>query len=231
MVSRVSALVAAAGQGTRLGAALPKAYVQLQGHSLVERSVRAMLDSGVVDDVAVIVAASMECHAREIFTQAGLIERVRFVHGSDERADSVWAGLQSIPHDEGIVLVHDAARALTPPAMIARVVKAAQAGAKAVIPVVPVADTIKRVSHTVVVDTPDRSALRAVQTPQAFDLATLRAANEKYFSSQTRSFVATDDASLMEWYGQQVTTVEGDSMAFKITTPLDLTLANALLTS
>lgn len=231
MVSRVSALVAAAGQGTRLGAALPKAYVQLQGHSLVERSVRAMLDSGVVDDVAVIVAASMEYHAREIFTQAGLIERVRFVHGSDERADSVWAGLQSIPHDEGIVLVHDAARALTPPAMIARVVKAAQAGAKAVIPVVPVADTIKRVSHTVVVDTPDRSALRAVQTPQAFDLATLRAANEKYFSSQTRSFITTDDASLMEWYGQQVTTVEGDPMAFKITTPLDLTLANALLTS
>src|SRR5690625_7198206 len=108
-----------------------------------------MLDSGVVDDVAVIVAASMEDHAREIFTRAGLIERVRFVHGSDERADSVWAGLQSIPDDEGIVLVHGAARALTPPAMIARVVKTAQAGEKAVIQVVTVADTIKRVSHKI----------------------------------------------------------------------------------
>ncbi len=230
MVSRVSALVAAAGQGTRLGAALPKAYVELQGQSLVERSVRAMLDSGVVDDVAVVVAASMEEHARNIFERAGLAGRVRFVHGSDERADSVWAGLQSIPGDEGIVLVHDAARALTPPAMIARVVEAARAGSNAVIPVVPVADTIKRVADDTVVDTPDRATLRAVQTPQAFDLASLRAANEKYFSSSTRTFVATDDASLMEWYGQPVTTVDGDPMAFKITTPLDLTLANAVLT-
>lgn len=230
MVSRVSALVAAAGQGTRLGAALPKAYVELQGQSLVERSVRAMLDSGVVDDVAVVVAASMEEHARNIFERAGLAGRVRFVHGSDERADSVWAGLQSIPGSEGIVLVHDAARALTPPAMIARVVEAAHAGAGAVIPVVPVADTIKRVADGTVVDTPDRATLRAVQTPQAFDLASLRAANEKYFSSSTRTFVATDDASLMEWYGLPVTTVDGDPMAFKITTPLDLTLANAVLT-
>lgn len=229
MARRVSALVAAAGQGTRLGAALPKAFVELAGKTLVERSVRAMLDSGVVDDVAIVVSPSMEGHARAIFEKAELAESVRFVHGSVERADSVWEGLKSIPNDEGIVLVHDAARALTPPDMIARVVGAVQAGAPGVIPVLPVADTIKRVDGIQVIDTPDRSTLRAVQTPQAFDLATLRAANEKYFASSTRSFVATDDASLMEWFGQPVTTVEGDGMAFKITTPIDLTLANAII--
>lgn len=229
MARRVSALVAAAGQGTRLGAALPKAYVELAGKTLVERSVRAMLDSGMVDDIAIVVSPSMEDHARAIFEKAELADRVRFVHGSVERAGSVWEGLKSIPNDEGIVLVHDAARALTPPDMIARVVGAVHAGALGVIPVLPVADTIKRVEGTQVIDTPDRSTLRAVQTPQAFDLATLRSANEKYFASSTRSFVATDDASLMEWFGQPVTTVEGDSRAFKITTPIDLTLANAII--
>src|SRR5699024_2323565 len=151
------------------------------------------------------------------------------VHGSQERADSVWAGLQSIADDDGIVLVHDAARALTPPALIARVVDAARAGAPAAIPVLPVAATITRINGTQVIDTPDRATLRAVQTPQAFDLATLRAANERYFASQERTFIATDDASLMEWFGQSVVTVDGDAMAFKITTPIDLTLANALL--
>lgn len=229
MARRVSALVAAAGQGTRLGAALPKAYVELAGKTLVERSVRAMLDSGVVDDIAIVVSPSMEDYARAIFEKAGLAESVRFVHGSVERADSVWEGLKSIPEEDGIVLVHDAARALTPPDMIARVVGAVQAGTPAAIPVLAVADTIKRVEGTQVIDTPDRATLRTVQTPQAFDLATLRAANEKYFASSTRTFVATDDASLMEWFGQPVTTVEGDGMAFKITNPIDLTLANAII--
>lgn len=229
MTRRVSALVAAAGQGTRLGAALPKAYVELAGQTLLERSARAMLDSGVVDDIAVIISPAMEDHARSIFDQAGLADSVRFVHGSVERADSVWEGLKSIADSDGVVLVHDAARALTPPAMIARVVEAVRNGAPAAIPVLPVSDTIKRVEGQVVLDTPDRSTLRAVQTPQAFDLAVLRAANEKYFGASQRSFVATDDASLMEWFGQSVATVDGDVMAFKITTPLDLTLANALV--
>src|SRR5699024_916975 len=86
-----------------------------------------MLDSQAVDDIAVVVAADREDHARSIFEAAGLAGQVRFVHGSQERADSVWAGLQSIADDDGIVLVHDAARALTPPAMIARVVDAVRA--------------------------------------------------------------------------------------------------------
>lgn len=251
MSRRTYALVAAAGQGTRLGADLPKAYVPLRGRTLVGRSVQIMVDSGAVDEVLVLVSPVMEDYAREIIAREvtpGDVA-IRCVHGGSERADSVWAGLQAIAADavgasdaaaasasDAVVLIHDAARALTPPGMVARVAQRVHAGAPAVIPVLPVADTIKTVvadaatGAELVTGTPDRSILRAVQTPQGFDLATLRAANEAYFSEKP-DFVATDDASLMEWRGVPVTAVLGDAMAFKITTPIDLTLANAVLES
>ena len=112
--------------------------------------------------------------------------------------------------------------------MIARVARAVLDGADAVVPVLPVADTIKEVSASgAVAATPDRSRLRAVQTPQGFDLRKLRAANEAYFAGSQDS-VATDDASLMEWFGAEVVTVQGDPMAFKITTPIDLRLATSI---
>ncbi|EEI77536.1 2-C-methyl-D-erythritol 4-phosphate cytidylyltransferase [Corynebacterium striatum] len=222
----VVALIAAAGIGTRLGAEVPKAYVELQGRTLLERSVAAMAHSGVVKRAVVTVSPVMEDTARALLADAPL--PITFVHGGGERADSVWAGLQAIDEEDAVVLIHDAARALTPPAMIARVAQTVLDGAPAVIPVLPVSDTIKIVDAERVVSTPDRSSLRAVQTPQGFDLATLRGANEKYFSGQ-QEFIATDDASLMEWFGVPVATVPGDQLALKITTPMDLTLATAIL--
>lgn len=222
----VVALIAAAGMGTRLGAEVPKAYVELQGRTLLERSVAAMAHSGVVKRAVVTVSPVMEDTARALLADAPL--PITFVHGGGERADSVWAGLQAIDEEDAVVLIHDAARALTPPAMIARVAQTVLDGAPAVIPVLPVSDTIKIVDAERVVSTPDRSSLRAVQTPQGFDLATLRGANEKYFSGQ-QEFIATDDASLMEWFGVPVATVPGDQLALKITTPMDLTLATAIL--
>mgnify|MGYP002651223772 CR=1 FL=1 len=226
---RVIALIAAAGQGTRLGAEVPKAYVELRGRTLLERSVRALLASGVVDEVIVLVSPDMEPEAARIIGRidtAGAAP-IRLVHGGSERADSVWAGLQAIPDEDAVVLIHDAARALTPTAMVERVARRVLAGAPAVIPVVPVTDTIKEVTGNAVVGTPDRACLRAVQTPQGFRLAALRQANLDYWREQP-DFTATDDASLMEWHGQRVETVPGDILAFKITTPTDLTLAHAL---
>ncbi|GEA41912.1 2-C-methyl-D-erythritol 4-phosphate cytidylyltransferase [Corynebacterium striatum] len=205
---------------------MPKAYVELQGRTLLERSVAAMAHSGVVKRAVVTVSPVMEDTARALLADAPL--PITFVHGGGERADSVWAGLQAIDEEDAVVLIHDAARALTPPAMIARVAQTVLDGAPAVIPVLPVSDTIKIVDAERVVSTPDRSSLRAVQTPQGFDLATLRGANEKYFSGQ-QEFIATDDASLMEWFGVPVATVPGDQLALKITTPMDLTLATAIL--
>lgn len=223
---RVIALIAAAGQGTRLGAEVPKAYVELRGRTLLERSVRALLASGVVDEVIVLVSPDMEPEAARIIGRIDAAP-IRLVHGGSERADSVWAGLQAIPDDDAVVLIHDAARALTPPAMVRDVAKRVLEGTPAAVPVVPVADTIKEVAADAVVSTPDRSRLRAVQTPQAFRLPALRQANLDYWAEQPE-FTATDDASLMEWHGERVATVPGDTLAFKITTPIDLTLAHAL---
>ncbi|KGF24576.1 2-C-methyl-D-erythritol 4-phosphate cytidylyltransferase [Corynebacterium tuscaniense] len=222
---RVVALVAAAGRGTRLGAEIPKAYVPLRDRTLLERSVTAMETSAVVDHIGVLVSPDMEPLARERLCG----HDVQFIHGAGERVDSVWAGLQALPFDDAVVLVHDAARALTPPGMIARVARGVLAGAPAVVPVLPVADTIKLVDAAGdVLSTPDRSQLRAVQTPQGFDLATLREANEAYFAADAMDFTPTDDASLMEWFGVAVSTVQGDPMAFKITTPIDLVLAQRI---
>ena len=223
---RVIALIAAAGQGTRLGAEVPKAYVELRGRTLLERSVRALLASGVVDEVIVLVSPDMEPEAARIIGRIDAAP-IHLVHGGSERADSVWAGLQAIPDDDAVVLIHDAARALTPPVMVRGVAKRVLEGAPAAVPVVPVADTIKEVAADAVVSTPDRSRLRAVQTPQAFRLPALRQANLDYWAEQPE-FTATDDASLMEWHGEHVATVPGDTLAFKITTPIDLTLAHAL---
>ncbi|MDO5512480.1 2-C-methyl-D-erythritol 4-phosphate cytidylyltransferase [Corynebacterium sp.] len=226
---RVIALIAAAGRGTRLGAAVPKAFVRLRDRTLVERSVTAMLTSGVVDEVIVLVSPDMEEFAREVLTRAGLLgDEVRLAHGGGERADSVWAGLQTIDDDEAVVLIHDAARALTPPGMIARVARRVLGGAAAVVPVVPVADTIKQVTGDVVESTPDRAGLRAVQTPQGFLLSGLREANMAYAAASDPGFTATDDASLMEWHGVPVVTVQGDPMAFKVTTPMDMILARTI---
>ncbi|WP_394284931.1 2-C-methyl-D-erythritol 4-phosphate cytidylyltransferase [Corynebacterium sp.] len=236
MARRVYAVVAAAGRGTRLGARVPKAFVNLRGRTLVERSVTAMITSEIVDEVIVLVSPDMESYARQVLGRAGLLDDaaeipVRLVHGGGERADSVWAGLQAIADSDAVVLIHDAARALTPPGMIARVANAVLHGRDAVIPAVPVADTIKQVDvdSETVHGTPDRASLRAVQTPQGFDLAQLRAANEKYFAAADPGFTATDDSSLMEWHGSSVKVVQGDPMAFKITTPIDLTLARTIV--
>ncbi|WP_018340855.1 2-C-methyl-D-erythritol 4-phosphate cytidylyltransferase [Corynebacterium caspium] len=229
---RVVALIAAAGKGTRLGAPVPKAFVPLRGRSLLERSIQAMITAEIVDEIIVLISPEIEDYARNLLATKGLLNTfppVHLVHGGGERADSVWAGLQKVSDPNAVVLIHDAARALTPPGMIARVANAVLRGAPGVIPVLPVTDTIKEIaspeSHEVI-GTPPRALLRAVQTPQGFDLPTLRAANENYFKNPT--FIATDDASLLENQGIPVITVAGDPMAFKITTPIDFRLAEAI---
>ncbi|MDO4685725.1 MAG: 2-C-methyl-D-erythritol 4-phosphate cytidylyltransferase [Corynebacterium sp.] len=211
----ITALVAAAGQGTRLGEGIPKALVKVGGKTLLEHCVSGLRDAQV-HNIVVVVSPDMVDEVRKI-----LGDSVRIVLGGQERMDSVMAGLATI--DDGIVLIHDAARAFTPPDMIHRVIDATIEH-KAVIPVLPVTDTIKRVAGGTVVDTPDRSSLRAVQTPQGFELAHLKAAY-----AARPACLATDDASLMEWYGTPVHCVDGDPKALKITTPLDLILARALL--
>lgn len=191
--------------------------MKLQGRPLLSWAVGGLLASGVVDEVVVMVPRDMLDDAR------ALVPDARVVVGGAERTDSVRSGLDAA-QGHRYVLVHDAARPLTPPAMIERVVRALHAGADAVVPALPVADTVKRVdADGAVTATVDRSELRAVQTPQGFTARTLRAAYDA-----APGHVATDDAGLVERAGGTVVTVPGDPLAMKITTAFDLRIAQVL---
>ena len=216
----IVAIVPAAGSGERLAAGVPKAFYQLEGQTLVERAVAGLLESGVVDRVVVAVPADRIDEAKSV-----LGDRAIVVAGGADRTESVNLALAALAGDPEFVLVHDAARALTPPALVARVVDALRAGNGAVVPALPLSDTIKAVdANGVVLGTPERAGLRAVQTPQGFATDVLLRA---YRRAGTADF--TDDASLVEHLGGQVQVVDGDPLAFKITTQLDLLLAQAIV--
>ncbi|EHM21437.1 putative 2-C-methyl-D-erythritol 4-phosphate cytidylyltransferase [Mycobacteroides abscessus subsp. massiliense CCUG 48898 = JCM 15300] len=179
-----------------------------------------LLASGAVDEVVVVVGANQLERAATLVGPGATV-----VQGGAERTDSVRAGLAAVDAADWI-LVHDAARPLTPPDMIARIVAELRTGRGAVIPAVAVTDTIKSIDvHGDVIGTPDRAGLRAVQTPQGFAADVLRRA---YAAAGD---IATDDAALVEQIGESVHVVEGDRLAFKITTTLDMTLAEAILSA
>lgn len=183
---------------------------------MLRLSVDGLIASGAVDEIVVMVPPELAESAVALLPGS-----VRVVVGGAERTDSVRAGLAAAPEAD-LVLVHDAARALTPPDLVRRVVAALRAGHAAVVPALPVVDTVKSVdAEGVVTGTPDRAALRAIQTPQGFAAEPLRRA-------YAEPGQATDDAGLVERLGIPVHTVAGDPLAFKITTPLDLVLAGAL---
>jgi 2-C-methyl-D-erythritol 4-phosphate cytidylyltransferase len=226
---KVVAVVPAAGLGERLAAGIPKAFCEIDGRTLLERSVAGLLESRVVDHVVVAVPAGRIGEAKQLLRVFG--DGVTVVAGGAQRTESVSLALAALPAPAApeFVLVHDAARALTPPALIARVVDALRAGHGAVVPALQLHDTIKAVdANGVVLGTPERAGLRAVQTPQGFatDLL-LRAYRAGGARPAGTGF--TDDAPLVEHVGGQVQVVDGDPLAFKITTQLDLLLAEAIV--
>lgn len=213
------AVVPAAGSGERLAAGAPKAFVNLAGRPMLTYALDGLRDSGVVDSVVVAVPPNRIDEAKLVFGGDAVI-----VAGGSDRTMSVRLALAAAG-DAEFVLVHDAARALTPPSLIVRVVAALRSGHAAVVPALPVSDTIKTIdANGVVLGTPDRAGLRAVQTPQGFQTELLRRA---YELAAAGAF--TDDASVVELTGAPVQVVVGDPLAFKITTPNDLLLAEALL--
>jgi 2-C-methyl-D-erythritol 4-phosphate cytidylyltransferase len=220
-VTESVAVVPAAGSGERLGAGIAKAFVDLCGRTMLERAVDGLLCSGAIDRVVVAVPAD-----RVEQTTALLDGRADVVEGGPERHDSVRLALAAVGEPR-FVLVHDAARPLTPPAQIQRIVEALRAGLRAVIPVLAVVDTIKAVdANGAVLGTPERAGLRAVQTPQGFETELLLRAYQR-----AGTVAVTDDSALVENLGVPVHTVAGDPLAFKVTTALDLTLARAVLES
>jgi len=234
---RCAALVPAAGRGERLGPGAPKALREIGGEPILLHAVRGLLASGRVDLVVVAAPPSAEGLAEVARILVGL-ESVVIVPGGASRQQSVALALAAVPADGesdesesvgyDVILVHDAARALTPPETIASVVDAVRSGLPAVVPVLPVADTIKSVALRpdgvdTVGQTVDRSSLRAVQTPQGFRREVLVRAHA------AAGHDATDDAGLVESLGEPVGMIPGHVEAFKVTTPFDLVLAEAVL--
>ena len=221
----VAVLVPAAGHGTRLGPGAPKALRELGGASLVVHAVRRVASAPSVGCIVVaappgIATALRSDLAAEVPTAIELI----VVDGGATRRDSVAAALAATPPGYQIALVHDAARAFAPPDLIERVAAAVREGHDAVIPVLPVIDTIKQIDDAgYVTGTPDRAALRAVQTPQGFRRAVLEQAHRDAHGD------ATDDAGLAERIGIRVFCVAGADAAAKITRPADLVAAELLL--
>lgn len=217
----VAVLVPAAGAGVRLGPGGPKALRLLDGEPLLVHAVRRI---AAAPSVRMIVIAAPAAEVDAVAALLAPVAPVTVVPGGAERQESVGRALAAVPGDVGIVLVHDAARALAPPELVESVAAAVRGGRPAVIPVLPVVDTIKQVGpDDVVHGTVDRSVLRSVQTPQGFRHDVLAAAHA------AATDPLTDDAGLVEKAGVEVTCVPGSDLALKITRPLDLVLAEALL--
>ncbi|WP_055699186.1 MULTISPECIES: 2-C-methyl-D-erythritol 4-phosphate cytidylyltransferase [Streptomyces] len=229
--SRTAVVIPAAGRGVRLGPGAPKALRALNGTPMLIHAVRAMAESRAVSLVVVVAPADGAPEVKTLLDDHALPERTDFlvVPGGDTRQESVRAGLDALPPGFDIVLVHDAARPLVPVDTVDGVIEAVRDGAGAVVPALPLADTVKQVEPQAagvpepVVATPERARLRAVQTPQGFDRALLVRAHESVTEN------VTDDASMVEQLGEAVVVVPGHEEAFKVTRPLDLVLAEAVL--
>ncbi|MER7273574.1 2-C-methyl-D-erythritol 4-phosphate cytidylyltransferase [Dactylosporangium sp. NPDC000244] len=217
----VAVLVPAAGMGVRLGPGGPKALRLLGGEPLLVHAVRRLALAPSVGCIVVAAPADAVSFVAELLEP---VAPVTVVPGGATRQASVAAALAAVPDGFDIVLVHDAARALTPPELVESVAAAVRGGHGAVIPVLPVVDTIKQVSDSgSVVATVDRSSLRAVQTPQGFRREVLEKAHSAAIDEHT------DDAGMAERIGEPVHTVPGSEAALKITRPFDLAVASLLL--
>lgn len=223
----VAAIVPAAGRGERLGPGAPKALRTIAGVPMLVHAVRSLAAARLVD--AVVVAAPLDevDAVRSMLAGHEFAADVDVIAGGDTRQASVRLALRALATDVDTVLVHDAARPLAPPELADSVVRTIRAGAEAVVPSAPVVDTVKEVDLAGrVVRTVDRTQLRAAQTPQGFRRDVLERAHEKADDSAP----ATDDAGLVERLGRPVVVIPGAEEAFKVTSPVDLVLAEAVLT-
>ncbi len=202
-------IVVAAGSGRRFGA--DKLSVAIDGdRTVLDVSIETALEASA--GVVVVVRSD------DPLLFATPVSRLRFVAGGETRSASARNGIDAVPDDAAVILIHDAARPLAGLDVYQRVIEAVRSGAAAVVPAVPVVDTIRTVDGDVV----DRDHLRAVQTPQGFAAGALRAAH-------TSGAEATDDAQLVAALGHDVVVVEGDLRSLKVTRPVDIAFVKALL--
>jgi 2-C-methyl-D-erythritol 4-phosphate cytidylyltransferase len=222
------AIIAAAGQGTRLGGKLAKQFLELAGVPVIIHTLRKFEQCAAIHEVVVVLPAPESAGFLQLASKYELRKLARVVPGGRTRAESVWQGLQSVrAATAGIIAVHDAVRPFVTTEEIERTVRAAELSGAAIL-AAPVIDTIKEIENGRVVRTLERTRLRRALTPQCFRFELLRRAFEQ---SPELVASATDDSSLVESLGATVTLVEGDARNIKITRPEDIALAEIILES
>ncbi len=221
-VKYCGAVIVAAGTASRMGG-IDKVMAELDGEPMIVRTVRTFQNCDVIKEIVIVTREDLIVPIADLCRDMDKVKAV--VVGGSSRQASVMLGLNALSDKVKLAAVQDGARPLITPEVIDRTVRAAHSyGAAA--PAVSVKDTIKTVQGGVVVQTPDRKLLQAVQTPQVFDLQLLRGALEKAAKDGAE---VTDDCSAVERMGMSVKIVEGDERNIKVTTPMDLKIAKLLL--
>ncbi len=221
-LKRCGAVIVAAGSASRMGG-IDKVMAPLRGEAVILRTVRAFQETDAIREIVIVTREDLIMPVSDLC--AGLDKVKAVVVGGGSRQESVWLGLNALSKGMELAAIQDGARPLVTPVLIDRTVRAAHSyGAAA--PAIPVKDTIKVEKSGLIESTPDRSTLRAVQTPQVFDFDLLRGALQK---ARNDGAEVTDDCSAVERLGMKIRLVEGEERNLKVTTPLDLKIAELLL--
>ncbi len=231
-MNKVVAIVPAAGIGKRFSPDGKKLLRLLDGKPVIIRTLEVLQSAAEIAEIVPVVKEEELISFAELIEEQGIRKIKQVVAGGKERQDSVYNGLKSVADDNKIVLIHDGGRPFVDTDMISRAIRAVD-GCDGAVVAVPVKDTIKEAESEqsdtdwpIVRRTLDRSVLYAIQTPQVFPYSVIMNAHEK---AQAEKFIGTDDAALVERYGGKVRIAEGSYSNIKITTPEDLTIAEALL--
>jgi 2-C-methyl-D-erythritol 4-phosphate cytidylyltransferase len=221
-----SAIIVAAGKGTRMGANVDKLWLELAGRPVVAHTWSRFDDAPTVDEIILVVREGMQAHFAELAQRFNFQKPFRLVAGGAERQDSVWNGLEALSPDAEIVAIQDAARPCTTKDLIAATIQAARETGAAVA-AQQVTDTIKETCDGQIISrTVDRSKLWSVQTPQTFRVEVIRRAIS---AARAKNLILTDDTAACELIGQPVRLVKGGAPNPKVTVSADLPFVESLL--
>jgi len=221
---KVGAIIPAAGRGKRIGASVPKQFLEIQGRPLLHHTLTVFASCKLIDYVVLVMPrADVDEMGEDWLNKYEIVREV--VVGGEQRQDSVYNGFNSLEEGTDIVVVHDGVRPFTTPQMITATVEAAQQHGAA-ITAIPVSDTVKQAADGFVKQTVSRDGLWRVQTPQAFQYGLLQQAFKK---AKKDSYYGTDEGSLVEYLGERVKIVPGSELNIKITRKEDLVLGESLL--
>jgi len=221
---KVGAIIPAAGRGKRIGASVPKQFLEIQGRPLLHHTLMVFASCKLIDYVVLVMPrADVDEMGEDWLNKYEIVREV--VVGGEQRQDSVYNGFNSLEEGTDIVVVHDGVRPFTTPQMITATVEAAQQHGAA-ITAIPVSDTVKQAADGFVKQTVSRDGLWRVQTPQAFQYGLLQQAFKK---AKKDSYYGTDEGSLVEYLGERVKIVPGSELNIKITRKEDLVLGESLL--